>query len=215
MPERRAASGFPPTAYTERPNFVWFIIIYTIAKIISSIIAGIGIENIWPAPILLYHSGSVVTGKPLDKTAATPNKTAIIPSVIINEGILKYVRSHPLNSPIITETITDKAIPASTPYSIGIPDLASKPVVRAMITPVSPTVDPIERSISPAIITIVIPNAITPCKEIFLSILSKFPGVKKPGDIIVKVINIIKSIISSVYLFKKLFKLNVVDLKIL
>ena len=63
------------------------------------------------------------------------------------------------------------------------PAVESESATKAAIIPEMATVEEIERSISPQMITIVIPNAITPLNAALLKIPRILGTVKKPGAI--------------------------------
>jgi len=148
----------------------------------SSQMAGTGMKPMVPAPIQLYQLGTVVSGKPPEMIAEIPNKTLSIPSVMMNEGILNFTRMNPLSNPISNPMSIAASIAKMTPISIAKPNRDNKnPVTHVTITEDNAMDEPTDRSISPPMITIVIPIEITPVIAVARNIPTRLPILLNPG----------------------------------
>ncbi len=79
-----------------------------------------------------------------------PRAIDSIPKVTMNDGTLKIENTTPLNVPAARPTARAATTPGIGPYAAA---------MTAATTPVSATTEPIERSMLPAMITRVTPNA--------------------------------------------------------
>lgn len=97
---------------------------------------------------------------------------------MMKDGILNLVSRKPLNNPMRAQTTREMRMPTAQAISMGMTE-ESPPETRATITPLSATVDPTERSISPAMMTKVIPKAMIPVMDMLRSMLNRLPVVRK------------------------------------
>ena len=94
--------------------------------------------------------------------------------------MLNFVRRNPSNRPMRIPTIIATRIPTHVAASrLIVPAEERLPATTPTMTPLRPIVEPIDRSISPAMITKVIPNATIPFMDMVRRIFKILFAVKK------------------------------------
>ena len=104
-------------------------------------------------------------------------------SVVMNVGTPKNALMTPLAQPSRNPVARATTMaPATTRYTLAATPVESTPppapsafsMMKAVRQPENATAEPTPRSISPAMITMVIPNAMIPCIETLRRMLSRF-----------------------------------------
>jgi hypothetical protein len=144
-------------------------------------ITGKGMGPMKPLPINLNQLGNPIIGNPPDVKNATPRSIDIIARVTIKDGTPNLVIIVATPVPIKNPAARVIAIAMETAITLSTPDAIIVVNIIAFITLENPTVDPTDKSISPEMITIVIPIAIIPLNEALRRILKKLLPVKKFG----------------------------------
>ncbi len=175
-PEKRAACRLPPMAKTDLPKAVRWITNARMAAQISRIAEAIGksLPNSPPDPSCTSDAGKLMMAFPCKMRKAIPVYVLIDPSVTANEGSSNMTTTNPLTSPRIPPRMM--ANPAAT--QIFIPCCQR----TAITTPQRASVEAIERSISPVIITGATPSARKPRTVALRAIVSRLNGVRKLLD---------------------------------
>ena len=143
-PERRATRSWPPMATALRPNTLALRSRLTPMKQARKRIRIPGIR-----PMTLNVASTLIGCDP-ETTMVRPRATESMPSVTMNEGTRRTAKATPLTRPAATPTSRPAANPAMTPYDSA---------TTAATTPVSATTEPTDRSMLPAMMTSVTPNA--------------------------------------------------------
>ncbi len=121
-------------------------------------------------------SGSGPMVSPSLAKKATPRSADSRPSVVMKVGMAQNTRSSPTEQPISAAMQTT----ARKASGIGTPARTTR---IANSVPDRPTVAPTERSISPAMITMVMPTAMMATTEVCCSSVTKFSVLKKFGAV--------------------------------
>src|SRR4051812_45272128 len=176
MPDRREASALPPTAYTARPNEVYFMRKCITTNTVANTNTGKGMPATLPAPKKSNQPGKVVSGKPPVRRLAKPLSAANSASVVMNDGTLNHWRILPVKTPQPAPTISAVRLPTAT--APPAPRLSVySPQTQPRMQPANATPEPTDRSISPQMITAVMPKAMMPSMETVRSTLRKLPSV--------------------------------------
>lgn len=177
MPDRRAASRFPPIAYIARPEYVRRRTKPVINAAATSTSTGYGRKpNSSPLPSSATQPPTPM-GRPSAITSARPRAIESIARVAMNEGIRPTV----ISSPETTPASVPAARPTITASHSGSPALVA---VQPMTIPDSPATEPTERSMPPLTITNVIPKASTATTAACTPTLSRLFAPRKSGDAI-------------------------------
>ncbi len=111
---------------------------------------------------------------------AAPRSAVNSASVVMKVGTLNQRRMLPVNTPVRKPSVMATSTPTVTAATE--PIRADKaPENQATTHPARATAAPTDRSISPAMITAVMPNAMMPSIDTVRSTLKKLPSVAKPG----------------------------------
>src|SRR5262245_9287565 len=159
-PHSHAAWRFPPTAYKYRPNVVRERTTWPMAYNTSISTTPLGTPGT-AAPRInhLIDTGTALIVSPCVTMNATPLAIDIMASVTMNEGIRSTVASVPLIAPAAAHIPTAPKLPKIIPITPADSPPARSRISRAETTADRATRMPTDRSIPPAIITIVMPIA--------------------------------------------------------
>src|SRR3972149_2122155 len=162
IPASLAASTFPPTAYTYRPNRVCVRTKWAAPNTTSMMMVGMGISAIRPRASTANPSGSSQMGRPSVTTNAAPRQIVIRASVTMNGVMRNFVTKMPAAPPVNTPNIN----PAPMPSGYAIMGEKSSFNTTVVTTPANATTEPTERSIPAVRMTNVIPTAMIAVMEV-------------------------------------------------
>ena len=131
----------------------------------------------------LNHSGNGLTGKPLVMIMEKPDKAVMEARVMMKVGTLNLFLISPARTPKekpVARVVTPAMVIAAGRLK---PAAASFLVSTAVSDPAKATAEPTLRSISPEMITMVMPKAMMPCMEVFRRTFSTLFMVAKPGAV--------------------------------
>ena len=135
--------------------------------------AGKGTPEMYPPPKKLYHGTRMGMGKPLVIMSATPRSAVNKARVVMKEGTSNFTRMTPVNTPRPKPTPIVAAMARGT--------LRPPSIRRATTHAQRATADPTLRSISLAMMTMVMPKAMIPSMETARRILRKLSTLRKLG----------------------------------
>ena len=96
-------------------------------------------------------------------------------------GTAKRTRIRPVNAPMLIPRRSVETMARGRATSMDTPSAANHCASQAVTQPAKATADPTLRSISPEMMTMVMPKAMIPCIDTFRRTLSRLTTVKNPS----------------------------------